>query len=200
MNLFFSYTTGWPRFSCEKIWDLKFSHYRKTKLWPYFLPQVYLKSFYKQALIKISCKNIINRKRRYKLTKFSQLILDHLVKHTIHIPLNYHKLLLQAIQENPQQFINLLGEGGGGGAEPPTGGAAPPPPAATVHITPEEKAAIDRVRICRLVYFVTWINLVFGSFKWHSFKFYFVFMWNAWNVHFSFVTRNYKYGTGGSNC
>ena len=86
---------------------------------------------------------------------FSQLILDHLVQHTIHFPINYHKLLLQAIQENPQQFINLLGEGGGGGAEPPTGGAAPPPPAATVHITPEEKAAIDRVRICRLVYFVT---------------------------------------------
>ena len=133
-----------------------------------FLTSGLFKKFHKQALINISCKNI-NRKRRYKLRKFSQLILDHLVQHTIHFPINYHKLLLQAIQENPQQFINLLGEGGGGGAEPPTGGAAPPPPAATVHITPEEKAAIDRVRICRLVYFVTWINLVFGSFKWHNF-------------------------------
>lgn len=61
--------------------------------------------------------------------------------------------LLQAIQANPQQFINLLNEGGGGaggqGGVPQVPGAggqpgAPQPP--TVQITPAEKEAIDRIK------------------------------------------------------
>jgi len=55
--------------------------------------------------------------------------------------------LLQAIQANPQQFINLLHEGGGAGGGDATTGAAPqPPPPGTVQITPAEKAAIDRIK------------------------------------------------------
>ena len=53
----------------------------------------------------------------------------------------------QAIQANPQQFINLLQEapGGGGGGDAPANPQAAPPPG-TVQITPAEKEAIDRVR------------------------------------------------------
>ncbi len=47
--------------------------------------------------------------------------------------------LYQAIQQNPQLLAQLL-MGGAGGA----GGARRPPPGA-IQVTPEEKAAIDRV-------------------------------------------------------
>lgn len=55
--------------------------------------------------------------------------------------------LLQAIQNNPQQFINLLQEtpagGGGGGGD----AAAPQPlPANALQVTPAEKEAIDRIK------------------------------------------------------
>ncbi|KAL5254882.1 hypothetical protein ACHWQZ_G014356 [Mnemiopsis leidyi] len=52
--------------------------------------------------------------------------------------------LLQAIQANPQQFINLLQEAPGGGDAPANPQAAPPP--GTVQITPAEKEAIDRIK------------------------------------------------------
>ena len=66
-------------------------------------------------------------------------------------------ILLQAIQENPQQFISLLNEGASEGGDatgglPPAagggGGGAPNQPLpGTMQITREEKEAIDRVSI-----------------------------------------------------
>lgn len=52
--------------------------------------------------------------------------------------------LLQAIQANPQQFINLLQETPAGGGDAPATPQAPPP--GTVQITPAEKEAIDRIK------------------------------------------------------
>lgn len=56
--------------------------------------------------------------------------------------------LLQAIQENPQQFISLLNEEGGGGGAPGAPGAegGPPPGSVEISLSATEKEAIDRIK------------------------------------------------------